>query len=67
MIKRQIESALTGLTVEQMATITIAYEPVWAIGTGLTATPEQAQEIKDAAESTDGSSPRETIGRMIIR
>jgi triosephosphate isomerase len=43
-IKRQVESALTGLTEEQMATITIAYEPVWAIGTGLTATPKQAQE-----------------------
>ena len=43
-IRRQIESALIGLTADQMATITIAYEPVWAIGTGLTATPEQAQE-----------------------
>lgn len=42
-ILRQIESALTGLTAEQMKIITIAYEPVWAIGTGLTATPEQAQ------------------------
>jgi triosephosphate isomerase len=43
-IQRQVTSALDGLTAEQMNAITIAYEPVWAIGTGLTATPEQAQE-----------------------
>ncbi len=35
--------SLAGLTPEQMAGIVLAYEPVWAIGTGLTATPEQAQ------------------------
>lgn len=36
--------ALTGLTNEQVANVVIAYEPVWAIGTGLTATDEQANE-----------------------
>ena len=36
--------ALNGLTKEQVAKIVIAYEPVWAIGTGLTATDEQANE-----------------------
>lgn len=36
--------ALTGLTEEQVASVVIAYEPVWAIGTGLTATDEQANE-----------------------
>jgi triosephosphate isomerase len=35
---------LTGLTTDQLEEIVIAYEPVWAIGTGLTATPAQAQE-----------------------
>jgi triosephosphate isomerase len=44
-IKRQVEGALAGLTKEQMADLTLAYEPVWAIGTGLTATPAQAQEV----------------------
>jgi len=44
-VKRQIEGAFAGLKAEQMAAITIAYEPVWAIGTGLTATPQQAQEV----------------------
>jgi triosephosphate isomerase (TIM) len=41
---RQIEGSLAGITAEQMARIGVAYEPVWAIGTGHTATPEQAQE-----------------------
>jgi triosephosphate isomerase (TIM) len=35
---------LAGVTAEQMSQVTIAYEPVWAIGTGLTATPEQAEQ-----------------------
>ncbi|WP_437188197.1 triose-phosphate isomerase [Planctomicrobium sp. SH668] len=38
----QMEGGLAGVTAEQMANVVIAYEPVWAIGTGLTATPEQA-------------------------
>jgi triosephosphate isomerase len=41
----QLRVGLAGITVEQMARVTIAYEPVWAIGTGVTATPEQAQEV----------------------
>lgn len=44
-IKRQVKQGLANLTVEQMKTVVIAYEPVWAIGTGKTATPEQAQEV----------------------
>lgn len=39
----QLEGSLAGLAPEQMAGVVLAYEPVWAIGTGLTATPEQAQ------------------------
>ncbi|MBT3278556.1 MAG: triose-phosphate isomerase [Phycisphaerales bacterium] len=42
--ERQLRKGLAGVTAEQMATITIAYEPVWAIGTGEVATPDQAQE-----------------------
>lgn len=41
----QIKEALFGFTPEQMAKIVIAYEPVWAIGTGKTATSEQAQQM----------------------
>lgn len=44
-VKAQIEEVLFGLTPEQLANVVIAYEPVWAIGTGKTATSEQAQEI----------------------
>ncbi|MCF0177891.1 MAG: triose-phosphate isomerase, partial [Bacteroidales bacterium] len=44
-VKAQLEEVLFGLTAEQMSKIVIAYEPVWAIGTGVTATSEQAQEI----------------------
>jgi triosephosphate isomerase (TIM) len=39
----QLAGSLAGLSAEQMAGTVLAYEPVWAIGTGLTATPEQAQ------------------------
>ena len=43
-LDRQIKEGLDGLTGEQVAGIIIAYEPVWAIGTGRNATPEQADE-----------------------
>ncbi|CAM9197419.1 unnamed protein product, partial [Discosporangium mesarthrocarpum] len=41
----QLAKDLKDVTAEQMATIVVAYEPVWAIGTGLTATPEIAQTV----------------------
>jgi triosephosphate isomerase (TIM) len=44
-IRRQFELSLAGLTAEQMKNVVIAYEPVWAIGTGKVATPEQAQQV----------------------
>ncbi len=44
-VKRQLEEGLFSLTKEQINDVVIAYEPVWAIGTGLTASPEQAQEM----------------------
>ncbi len=40
----QIRAGLTGLTAQQVAKVTLAYEPVWAIGTGVTASTAQAQE-----------------------
>ena len=44
-VSGQIKSGLAGLSFEKISAVTIAYEPVWAIGTGLTATPQQAQEV----------------------
>ena len=44
-IRFQIKSDLVGITAEQVASMVIAYEPIWAIGTGKTATTEQAQEV----------------------
>ena len=43
-VERQIKQGLAGLTLEQVQATVIAYEPIWAIGTGLTATDEQANE-----------------------
>ena len=43
-VSRQVKLALADVAAEDMKNIIIAYEPVWAIGTGLTATPEQADE-----------------------
>ncbi|MBI1814158.1 MAG: triose-phosphate isomerase [Deltaproteobacteria bacterium] len=47
-IERQISGALKGLTADAIGSLVFAYEPVWAIGTGKVATPEQAQEVHAA-------------------
>ena len=44
-VKAELEGSVFHLSAEDFGKIVLAYEPVWAIGTGLTATPEQAQEI----------------------
>jgi len=44
-VAEQVKIGLEGVSADAMANVTIAYEPVWAIGTGRTATPEQAQEV----------------------
>lgn len=44
-IEKQVKTGVAGLTPEQANTLVIAYEPVWAIGTGKTATPQQAEEV----------------------
>jgi triosephosphate isomerase (TIM) len=44
-ITTQVKGVLSGISPQDMATIIVAYEPVWAIGTGRTATPAQAQEV----------------------
>ena len=44
-IRRQFDGSLAGLSAEQLTQIVIAYEPVWAIGTGEVATPQQAEDV----------------------
>lgn len=44
-VEEQLKGALEGIPAEQADAVVIAYEPVWAIGTGKTASPEQAQEV----------------------
>ncbi|UCE49307.1 MAG: triose-phosphate isomerase [Phycisphaerales bacterium] len=46
-VTRQLKEGLAGLSAEKVSAVTIAYEPVWAIGTGVTATPDQAQEVHE--------------------
>jgi len=52
-IRRQVEAGLAGLTPEQAAALVLAYEPIWAIGTGKAATPEEANRVvKDVIRGT---------------
>jgi len=44
-VEAQVRGSLAGITAEQFENVVVAYEPVWAIGTGKTATSEQAQEV----------------------
>ncbi|MBE5767034.1 MAG: triose-phosphate isomerase [Clostridiales bacterium] len=61
----QTQMALTGMTAEQVKNVVIAYEPVWAIGTGLTATDEQANEtigvIRKAVEQNFGKEAADAV------
>jgi triosephosphate isomerase len=47
----QLDNALRGLSAEQVEKVVVAYEPVWAIGTGKTATPDDAQEVCGAVRT----------------
>jgi len=62
-VRTQLEGGLSGLTANDLERIIIAYEPVWAIGTGKTATPEQAQEmhgfIRNCIGNTHGENAAE--------
>lgn len=64
-IKNQVEKAFVGISAEQMVKAIIAYEPIWAIGTGKTASKEQAEEtilaIRNVIKSLYGSSVAEKV------
>ncbi|MBQ8202893.1 MAG: triose-phosphate isomerase [Clostridia bacterium] len=65
LLKFQTKMALTNVTVEQLKNIVIAYEPVWAIGTGVTATAEQADEgngyVREAIAEVYGKDVADTV------
>ncbi len=61
----QVDGSLAGLTAEQVAGLTIAYEPVWAIGTGEVATPEDAQEVCAAIRGRVTESWGEAAGQAV--
>jgi len=64
----QLDANLKGVTAEQAATLVIAYEPVWAIGTGEVATPEDAQEVCAALRTRLGElySPALAAGVRVL-
>jgi triosephosphate isomerase len=64
-VGRHIEHALRHVTPDEAAKSVIAYEPVWAIGTGHTATPEQAQEVHRFIRKTVAASHGEGIARAV--
>ena len=54
-VTAQVESAITNLELEDLSMLVIAYEPVWAIGTGKVATPEQAEEVHATIRKITGN------------
>jgi len=64
-VKTQLVNGLQGLTVADMERIIIAYEPVWAIGTGKTATPEQAQDMHGSVRKAIAASHGEDVASSI--
>lgn len=61
----QIKGSLAGLTADQVAETILAYEPVWAIGTGRTATSQQAQEVHAFIRRQIASLYNETVARRV--
>ena len=61
----QLEGSLAGLSKDQMEETIIAYEPVWAIGTGLNATPQQAQDVHFFVRKTLAGLFDETVAKHV--
>lgn len=64
-VKQQIEKATFHLTAQEFKKIVVAYEPVWAIGTGKTASPEQAQEMHKFIRDLIAQNYTETVADEI--
>jgi triosephosphate isomerase len=66
-LRHQVQEALDRLRNDQLADVVIAYEPIWAIGTGLVATPEQAQEAIAFIRALVGDRSKEAAQRVRIQ
>ena len=64
-VSSQVTAGLAGLAAEQVAGMVIAYEPIWAIGTGRTATPQDAQEVCGAVREVVTESYESSASRSI--
>lgn len=62
----QLDVVLAALSAEEAARIVVAYEPVWAIGTGKTATPEMAQEVHAMLRARLGAKSAEAAAKVCI-
>ncbi|WP_343741121.1 triose-phosphate isomerase [Herbaspirillum huttiense] len=62
----QLDVVLAALSVEEAARIVVAYEPVWAIGTGKTATPEMAQEVHAMLRARLGAKSAEAAAKVRV-
>ena len=65
-LRNQVGEALEGVSDDQLADVVIAYEPVWAIGTGKTATPEEAQEAIAFIRALVDNRSSEAAERMLV-
>lgn len=65
-VKSQVEKGLIGISENDLSNVIIAYEPVWAIGTGKTATPEQAEEVHSFIRNLISSLYSKTAAEKII-
>lgn len=65
-VAEQVTAALQGVSEQDLARLAIAYEPIWAIGTGLAATAEQADEVCGLIRATVGALYSEQAARAIV-
>ena len=66
-LRHQVQEGLAGIPDERLADVVIAYEPIWAIGTGLVATPDQAQEAIAFIRALVGDRSKEAAERVRIQ
>lgn len=65
-VRKQVEAALTGVEREKAGRVIVAYEPLWAIGTGETATPEQAQEMHAMIRESVAERTSESVAESLL-